>query len=128
MADAGLTLNPDKVIARLLRLAEAIPNEVGRALYEEAQVERTESMRRTPVDTGALRSSHDVTKPDIRGRQISVSITVGGVAAPYAVIVHEDLYATHPVGQAKFLESTVLESAPHLAARVARRISLERML
>lgn len=113
---------------RLLRLANQIPHEVGRALYEEAQIERAESMRRTPVDTGALRGSHQVSKPQIQGRIISVTISVGGVAAPYAVIVHEDTYATHSVGQAKFLESTILESSPFMAARVARRVELERLL
>lgn len=32
-------------------------------------------------------------------------------ASEYAAIVHEDLNAKHPVGQAKFLESAILEYA-----------------
>lgn len=116
----------DKVQQRLARLAQQIPNEVARALYEEAQIERTESMRRTPVDTGALRASHHVTTPRISGREISVTIEVGGSAAPYAVKVHEDLEAFHRVGGAKFLESTIMESAPFLARRIAKRIDLNR--
>lgn len=116
----------DKVLARLTRLAQQFPNEVARALYEEAQIERQESMRRTPVDTGALRASHEVSRPVINGRDISVTITVGGVAAPYAIYVHENLHAFHNPGQAKFLESTLLESKPYLAGRIAKRIDLTR--
>ena len=118
----------DKVMRNLERLAQQIPNEVGRALYEEAQIEKLESMRRTPVDTGALRASHEVSHPVINGRDIEVTISVGGVSAPYAVIVHENLDAFHPVGQAKFLESTIMESRPFLAQRIAARISLERLV
>lgn len=126
MSAAVTVTGIEKVQRRLQQLAQRIPNEVARALYEEAQIERTESMRRTPVDTGALRGSHHVTGPEIRGREISVTIEVGGAAAPYAIQVHEDLSAFHRVGQAKFLESTILESAPFFASRVARRIDLNK--
>lgn len=118
----------DEVKRRLGLLANRMPAEIGRALYEVAQEEKTESMRRTPVDTGALRASHQVEAPVIEGKSISVTITVGGVAAPYAVYVHENLYATHHVGQAKFLESTILENARFLAERVAMRINVEALL
>ena len=39
------------------------------------------------------------------------------------VTVHENLDAFHRVGQAKFLESVLVESRPYLAARVARRMN-----
>ena len=117
----------DQVASRLAALAKRLPAEAGRALYEEASIEATESQRKTPVDTGALRASHEVSQPTI-GRDISVTISVGGVAAPYAVIVHEDLEAFHDDGQAKFLESTILESKPYLAARIAARIDLRRLV
>jgi hypothetical protein len=113
--------------SRLARLAIRIPQEVGRALYEVAQEEATESRRRTPVDTSALKNSHAVSRPLFLGRTISVTISVGGPSAPYAVYVHENLDAFHPVGQAKFLESTILESKPYLAQRIARRVSLGRL-
>jgi hypothetical protein len=128
MAD-NFELDAAKVRRSLESLARKFPNEVARALYSEAQIERTESMRRTPVDTGALRASHGVTDPSIGvGGDISVTIFAGGVAAPYAVKVHEDLSAMHRTGQAKFLESTLMESRPYLAGRIARRIQLERLL
>lgn len=101
--------------------------EVGRALYKEAQIEKTESMRRTPVDLGTLRASHYVKQPEPKGKNIVVVIGVGGPAAPYAVYVHEDLEADHKVGQAKFLESTLKESSKSMASRVAARLELQRL-
>jgi hypothetical protein len=107
----------------LQRVGRDLVASAGPALYEEAQVEKLESMRRTPVDTGALRASHDVSQPQTQGRDVSVTISVGGPSAPYAEVVHENMEALHATGQAKFLESTVREAVPHLAARIARRMA-----
>lgn len=111
---------------KLSNLVRNIPTEEAQALYAEAQIERTESMRRTPVDEGNLRASHVVQAPIQTPQDVSVTIAVGGPAAPYAVHVHENLEANHPSGQAKFLESTLKESAPYMGQRVARRIELKR--
>lgn len=93
-----------------------------KALYQEALIESKESQRRTPVDTGALRASHVVTRPTIEGQDATVSIQVGGPAAPYAITVHERLDVDHPVGQAKFLESVINESRPYMAERILKRL------
>ncbi len=95
-----------------------------KALYIEAQIEMTESKRRVPVDTGVLRNSGQVSLPVQEGRKISVTLSYGGAAADYAVPVHENLEAFHKVGQAKYLESVLDESAPHMAERLASRINL----
>ncbi len=116
-----------ELCARLKGVANATAQETGRALYQEALVETKESMARTPVLTGALRASHETSQPLLGNGEVSVKIRVGGPAAPYAVRVHEDLEAGHANGQAKFLESTLNESRPYMADRVARRISLQRM-
>jgi hypothetical protein len=118
----------DRVIARLERLAQRFPDEVGNALRAEAEIEMTEAKKRTPVKTGALRGSGHVTGPERSWRDIAVVLSFGGPAAPYAVRVHEDLTAFHRVGQAKFLESVLRESEPYMAARVAHRIDLMRLL
>jgi hypothetical protein len=100
------------------------PNAVGRAMYEEFSIELTEAQQRTPVDTGALRRSAFITQPEQEADgAITMRMGFGGPAAPYAVFVHEDLNALHPIGQAKFLESTLNESAPYMAGRIARRVS-----
>jgi hypothetical protein len=124
---ADFLLGRAELERRLLQIASEAPQEVARALYAEAQIEANESKRRTPVDTGSLRASHEVQRPQVNGRDISVDITVGGPAAPYAIVVHEDLEADHPVGRARFLASTLEESAPHMAQRLSKRIDLNRM-
>ena len=111
---------------KLAELRRGMPDEVGRALFIEMQIEATEAKRRTPVDTGELRASIHVEGPFRSGRRIWCSIVAGGPAAPYAIRVHEDLEAFHKVGQAKYIESVVVESRPYMAARVAKRIDLAR--
>lgn len=97
-----------------------------RALYVEVEVEVKEVKRRTPVDQGTLRGSVHQVGPTRRWRVIETMIVAGGPSAPYAIYVHEDLDAFHKVGQAKFIESVILESRPFIGARVARRIDLTR--
>jgi hypothetical protein len=123
-----MILGMDKVIGRLQRIHDGLPDEMANALREEAKIELKEAIRRTPRDTGALRRSGRVTEVKKGDRTCSVSIIFGGPTAPYAVYVHEDLEAYHPVGQAKFLESVLLESRPHMAKRLAARIKLQRLL
>jgi hypothetical protein len=118
----------EKMRAKLKRLAEKFPDEVARALYQETEVEVKEVKMRTPVDTGTLRGTVHQVGPFRNGRMIYSLIAAGGPAAPYAIYVHENLEAHHPVGQAKFIESVIMESRPYLAARVAKRIELNRAL
>ena len=120
------SLNVKDVALNLRKLVANAPEAIAAALQAELEIESTESQRRTPVDTGALRASHSVSvQSDSDG--VTGTISVGGVAAPYAVEVHENLDAYHPVGQAKFLESTLNESQDFLAERIAKRIDLERL-
>lgn len=102
--------------------ADRHPGLVLQALVVEAEIEMAEAKRRTPVDTGALRASGHVSTPRHSDGVFAIDLAFGGPAAPYAAIVHEDPDAHHPVGQWKYLESVVLESAPHLAARVWERV------
>jgi hypothetical protein len=84
------------------------------ALFTEAEVMMGVSKRRTPVDTGRLRSTGHVKPPQTRGGKTEVVL---GYGTDYAIYVHERP-ARHPVGQAKYLESAVLEGAVGLAARL----------
>ena len=115
-----------EVIGSLKKLDHTLPLVAAAALYQEALVEQKESMKRTPVDTGALRDSHQTSLPKWKGQNLEVTIKVGGPAAGYAVIVHEDMEAKHEVGEAKFLERTIQESATHMLARIAKRMKLNR--
>ena len=110
--------------AKLKAIAAAMPSKIGVALYREAQIEMTESKKRVPVDTGALRSSGVVQKPVSDGNATSVTLGYGGPSVDYAFKVHEDLEAFHKVGQAKYLESVLMESAPNLLQRIANRLDV----
>lgn len=114
--------------AKIKRLAEKFPDVVALALRQETEVEATEVKKRTPVETGNLRASIHVVGPTREGRRIYTLIAAGGPAAPYALYVHENLEAFHPVGQAKYIESVIMESRAYLGARVAKRIELNRAL
>lgn len=124
------------MLSNIERIAAKFPDRVPALLYQEGQIEMTEAKRRTPVwnparpvppghTPGALRASGQVHEPERKGRQVSVALTFGNEFVDYAIYVHEDLEAFHATGQAKFLESTLNESAPHMDQRLARRLDLK---
>jgi hypothetical protein len=93
------------------------------AAIAEWTIEMKESQARCPKLSGALSGTHRV-MVRVDGDVIVATITVGGPDAPYAVFVHERLDVFHPIGQAKFLESTILESAPYMPRRLAARLEI----
>jgi len=108
---------------RLQEIVARMKRELETAVYQEALDVQRFSMRMTPVETGALRASHETKRPRTdSGGTIVVDIVVGGPSAPYALYVHENLDANHEVGQAKFLETAVLASQPTFASNVAKRL------
>lgn len=128
MAKPAIKIVDAEVRQKLTALGLKSSSAVAKALYAEALLIMGVSADRTPEDIGTLKGSHVTTQPQVKGRDIEVKIEVGGPSAPYALIVHEDLKARHGVehgfqgGQAKFLESAVLEAVPTLASRIAIRL------
>jgi hypothetical protein len=122
----SLVLTPPAVTV-MVRIANRMVGDLREAAAAAIRIEHerimTTAKQRTPVATGALRASGHVqpTRVDAGGRLVSVG-GFGGPAAPYAVYVHEDLTARHPVGQAKFYETAVLEAQSGLADRLAAHI------
>ena len=106
----------------LEKLERKNPERVAAALYQEGLDLMAESMRRTPVETGTLQKTHHTSEPVQRGPFVEVAITAGGPKAPYAVAVHERTEVFHNPGQAKFLESTILEDAPYFLKRIGARL------
>jgi len=114
----------NELAQKLERAADRIPMMVAKAIFIEANIEATESKRRTPVEFNTLRDSTTVLGPFIESDgTIWCAITVGGAANEYAIFVHENPDAYHEVGQWKFLESTILESAPFFGKRVMDRVN-----
>lgn len=122
--DAKVTINADEVLKNLTRISSDVKNKLGAALYGIGQKVRLDSMKRTPVDTGALKSSHTVSAPTPTNDGVKVTIGVGGPAADYAVYVHEDLSKRHPNGEAKFLERAVLNEAATFEQDIATQLKV----
>lgn len=121
------------MLAKLKKLKAFAPDMFARALYQEAQIEATECKKNTPVLTGNLRATIHVEGPERQGRRIWCTIVAGeggagGKVAEYALYVHENLEAFHKVGGPKYIEWTLNASAPSMAARVAKRIDLNKAL
>lgn len=71
----------------------------------------------TPIDTGALRASAFTEAES--GSNPSVIV---GFEEEYAIFVHENLEAHHPVGQAKFLEQPLKENADKYVGHVRDKV------
>ena len=121
-------IGADELKRKLERLARGMLTEAGKALTAEAKTIERKSRERTPVDTGALRDTHRVSEPEIRGGVVSVAIGVGDSSTPYAVAVHERMEATHPSGQPKFLQSAAFDAVPSLSRKLGKQISLKRAM
>lgn len=99
-----------------------------KALFIEANIEMTEMKARTPVDItpnaphpGQLRASGTVHPAFREGDNIVVIVSFG---TDYAIYVHENPDAYHPVGEYKYAESVLNESRPHMPARLALRMAV----
>jgi len=94
----------DALSRRLIALGPRANRILEQALYQKAEMIIAESKEDyVPVDLGALRSSGFVEKPVGTGKHTSITLGFGGPAAPYAMVVHEDMQAEHKVGSAKYL-------------------------
>lgn len=125
----------EKMLGDLGRRAGATERGVASGLFMEAEETITAAKRLTPVDEGNLRASGHVQLPEISPGKVSVEMGFGGPAGSgnrgesnpeevgYAVRVHEDLTARHPVGQAKYLEAPLNERRSGMPRRIARRAS-----
>ena len=101
-----------RAIQRLKSLGGNINKEIAPALFTEMDVEVAGRAKEefVPVDKGVLKGSIHTTKPKFRRGSVSVSVVAGGPAKDYALAVHENLTARHPVGQAKYLETPFLQA------------------
>lgn len=110
--------------AKLAAAAAQAPLKYGRGLYLVAEDWMSKIKPRTPVEFGNLRASEHVSEVEIDGNVMAVNLDAGGPSASYAIIVHEDLDNNHPVGQAKFIESVVMEEGPFMMQQVASFVQL----
>lgn len=98
--------NIDEAIRLLKSKPVKLRKELGVAVSKTALIVKAEAKKRTPVDTGLLRTS-------IRSKS---SQTEGEVFSNvrYAIYVHRNLRARHVVGEARFLEKAIKHSIPKI--------------
>ena len=131
----GAVRGASQIIAKIRALAKQFPDDVSKALYQEAQIEMTESKKRCPVSPtpapkgvvpGTLRASGTVWPPQREGTRIFVMLSYGGAADAYAVPQHERTDYHHTTGQCFYLSSVLNESRPHMLARIGARVHLNK--
>lgn len=99
---------------------------LGGAIYREGERVMGRSKEEfVPVAKGNLKSSGQVYPPEWTGNLVTVILGYGDEAVDYALIVHEDLQARHPTGQAKYLERPVMEAQAGMSERLAADAGLQ---
>jgi hypothetical protein len=127
-----------EISARLQKFAQNFPKHIGNALMKDARENDVpEAKERAPVYSGpqtssspvpfVLQKSIHVEGPKFEGNVISVEVVAGGLAAAYAIRQHEDLTYHHKVGQAKYIESVIMESRAGRAERISKNIDFSKV-
>jgi hypothetical protein len=123
MSDIRVEVKGTKGLAQALdRYGRKAKRALKAALFQEAEGIMTQAKQIVPVRDGFLKGSGHVRLPQEQSGGVSIELGFGGPAAPYAVIVHEDLNAFHKVGQAKYLEEPVNQAKPGMSGRIARDV------
>lgn len=107
---------------KLNALGDGANSVAATVLYQESEKIMIDAKRLTPVLTGDLRNSGFVRPPLLRKTGVSVELGFGGVAAPYAVFVHERVDLKHNVGQAKFLEAAFVARKDAVVLRLTEEL------
>lgn len=100
----------------LQKLARKYPVAFGKALGIEARGVLADSQAEVPIDTGELLESGVIVE-NLDPPSPNVRI---GYGAEHALIVHENLDASHPVGKAKFLQDPFNKRKNGMARRIAK--------
>jgi hypothetical protein len=119
----GMTLRGlDELVKITERAGLNVRPALEKAVFAEANAVLNESKKIVPVDTGALKSSGRVERPVVNAAGVTVEVSYGGAAAPYALYVHEDPTASHAPGKSfKFLEIPAMARRPVFVQNVKER-------
>lgn len=85
------------------------------AVYLFAQEVVSTAQKLCPVDTGFLRKSRFVRRPEVDADRFEIEC---GFSAPYAMTVHET-HRRYAVGEWKFLQTAINHHAPRALDRIA---------
>lgn len=107
----------DQLQKQLKSAPRALETAVENALALGIAMVETESKRRSPLDTGTLRSSIG----GVRGYSFVKGLKAGvGTNLDYAIYVHENLRARHPIGEAKFMDKGAKASMPFIKKQMEK--------
>jgi len=112
-----LTVTGEKEVqAEIARMSVRYPGAFAAALYSEGVGIYNEARNRVPVDSGYLRDSAYVTKPNPKAQNISLEV---GFGAEHASLQHQKTEYRHTQGQAKYLQNTMEKLSPGFLQRLA---------
>lgn len=94
-----MSISLDIIASNLAAKIAEIEGATVAGLYKAGLMIEREAITRTPKDTGNLRNSFLTIRNE---NNVEIKNT-----ANYSLVVHEDLQAKHPVGEAKFLENAI---------------------
>lgn len=131
-----------EMMKRLKTLQKKFPDQIEVALRLEGErVMKDSKTNYVPVAEGVLRSTGYVGDPVRKGDDVSVSLTYGGAAAPYATALHEHPSESSPPtweGKAlvftkegtgpKYLEIPLKNAIPGMADRMAKTLDLAKQV
>lgn len=116
----------EAVVVKIKGISPKVVTAVRRGVWRHATEVGNRALEYTPKDLGILRGSKVVTLPEVKGNEIVSEVGFGGAAAPYAVIVHEDMrtkrWTTAGTGP-KYLERAHLEEAGKLEERIGEEVA-----
>ena len=126
MRGLDITLTGTEEVLRKLEMFSAgLPGEMRKALRQVAKEGvYADSQEDVPVKEGHLKGTGHISVSASDSSGTTARVTYGGLEAPYAVEVHENLAAQHPNGKAKFLEEPLNRRAPVFARDVAANLDL----
>jgi hypothetical protein len=90
----------NEVSENIKKIAISFPSFARTALFNAGLFVQAEAQKRTPVDTGYLRSS-------AKTRMENDYTVLVSYDAAYAIFVHERTNLRHKVGEAKFLQNAI---------------------
>jgi len=96
------------------QVANSIERAAVNAARAGAHLLRDEAVQRTPIETGTLRNS---ARASVEGNEAMVSYNT-----PYAARQHEEVGWQHKEGQAKYLESALLDNQAKISELIAKEI------
>lgn len=112
----------DALQAALRASPERALENLGAALWNEANSIMTDAKDQTPVKWGTLRASGTVQMPTFEGTEVEVVLGFGGAAQAYAVIQHERTDFHHTSGKAHYLSDPMTEHEHGMEERLAEDV------